>query len=98
GIGGWSQGGFMTAWAVTQTNRFKTGVIGAGVSDWGLMVATSDLPDFEQALGGSAPRDGVGPHHHATLSPISFARSVTTPLLILHGQNDARVPLSQATG
>jgi dipeptidyl aminopeptidase/acylaminoacyl peptidase len=96
GIGGWSQGGFMTAWAVTQTRRFRAGVMGAGVSDWGMMAATSDLPDFERDLGGSAPWDGVGPHRHAELSPISFARAVTTPVLILHGQRDERVPLSQA--
>lgn len=98
GIGGWSQGGFMTAWAVTQSTRFKAGIMGAGVSDWGMMVMTSDLPDFERELGGSAPWEGVGPHLHAKLSPISFAHSVKTPVLILHGQNDARVPLSQATG
>ncbi len=98
GIGGWSQGGFMTAWAVTQTRRFKAAIMGAGVSDWGMMVVTSDVPDFEQELGGSAPWDGVGPHPHARLSPISFARAVTTPVLILHGQKDERVPLSQAIG
>jgi dipeptidyl aminopeptidase/acylaminoacyl peptidase len=63
-----------------------------------MMVMTSDLPDFERSLGGSAPWEGAGPHRHAALSPISFARAVTTPLLILHGQNDARVPVSQAIG
>jgi dipeptidyl aminopeptidase/acylaminoacyl peptidase len=98
GIGGWSQGGFMTAWAVTQTDRFKAGIMGAGVSDWGMMVMTSDLPDFERELGGSAPWEGLGPHQHAKLSPISFAHQVKTPVLILHGENDARVPLSQAVG
>ncbi len=98
GIGGWSQGGFMSAWAVTQTNRFRAAIMGAGVSDWGLMVQTSDVPDFERELGGSAPWDGVGPHPHAAISPISFARDVKTPVLILHGENDERVPLSQAVG
>ena len=98
GIGGWSQGGFMSAWAVTQTGRFKAAVMGAGVSDWGAMVVSSDLPDFERELGGSAPWAGVGPHPHAALSPISFASRVTTPVLILHGENDARVPLGQAVG
>ncbi|MFT4038700.1 MAG: S9 family peptidase [Thermomicrobiales bacterium] len=97
GIGGWSQGGFMTAWAVGQTRRFKLGIMGAGVSDWGMMTATSDLPHFELMLGGSAPWDGPGPHRHAALSPISFADRVTTPLLILHGAEDARVPVSQGT-
>jgi len=98
GIGGWSQGGFMSAWAVTQTNRFKAAIMGAGVSDWGLMVQTSDVPNFERDLGGSAPWDGAGPHPHAAISPISFARNVKTPVLILHGENDERVPLSQAVG
>ncbi|MGI8857142.1 MAG: S9 family peptidase, partial [Thermomicrobiales bacterium] len=58
GIGGWSQGGFMTAWAVTQTSRFRAGVIGAGVSDWNMMTMTSDMPTFESALGGDRPWDG----------------------------------------
>ncbi|MGH2404396.1 MAG: S9 family peptidase [bacterium] len=98
GIGGWSQGGFMTAWAVTQTNRFKAGVMGAGVSHWGMMVLTSDLPTFEASLGGSRPWDGLGAQRGDQLSPISFAKSVRTPLLILHGQNDARIRVNQAIG
>ncbi len=96
GIGGWSQGGFLTAWAVTQTDRFRAAVMGAGVSDWGLMAATSDLPTFEAALGGSLPWDGPGPHHAAFGSPISYAARRSTPLLILHGAEDERVPVSQA--
>jgi len=85
----------MTAWAVGQTPRFKVGIIGAGVSDWGMMAATSDLPSFEAVLGGGSPWDGIGPHRADALSPISFARNVVTPLLILHGAEDARVPVSQ---
>jgi dipeptidyl aminopeptidase/acylaminoacyl peptidase len=96
GIGGWSQGGFMTAWAVTQTNRFKAGVMGAGVSDWNMLTLTSDMPTFESVLGGSRPWDGAGPHRAAEISPISFASRAETPLLMLHGQNDERVPVSQA--
>jgi dipeptidyl aminopeptidase/acylaminoacyl peptidase len=96
GIGGWSQGGFLTAWAVTATERFKVGVMGAGVSDWSMMSATSDLEVFESALGGSRPWDGPGPHHAALGSPISYAARRTTPLLMLHGADDARVPHSQA--
>lgn len=96
GIGGWSQGGFLTAWAVTATDRFKVGVMGAGVSDWGMMAATSDLPGFEAALGGSRPWDSPGPHHAALGSPISHAARRRTPLLILHGAEDVRVPHSQA--
>ncbi|GCE21672.1 S9 family peptidase [Dictyobacter kobayashii] len=98
GIGGWSQGGFMSAWAVTQTSRFKAAIMGAGVSDWGLMVQTSDLPAFEQELGATAPWDGLAAQRHRELSPITFASQVKTPVLILHGENDARVPVSQAIG
>jgi dipeptidyl aminopeptidase/acylaminoacyl peptidase len=97
-IGGWSQGGFMSAWAITQTDRFKAAIIGAGVTDWGMMTMTTDVPDFELDLGGSAPWDGAGPHRHVALSPISFARRAKTPSLILHGEKDARVPLTQAIG
>ncbi|HET7035218.1 MAG TPA: S9 family peptidase [Thermomicrobiaceae bacterium] len=98
GIGGWSQGGFMTAWAVTQTSRFKAGVMGAGVSDWGMMTMTSDMSTFEAALGGDRPWDGPGPHRAAAISPISYAGRAETPLLMLHGKNDERVPVTQAIG
>lgn len=97
GIGGWSQGGFMTGWAITQTDRFKAAVDGAGPSDWGWMAAESDAGTFEGVLGGSVPWDGVGPHRHNEISPLSYARNATTPTLILHGEKDERVPLSQAT-
>ena len=101
GIGGWSQGGFMTAWAVGQdeagsTPRFRCGVMGAGVSDWGMMVAESDLPTFEAGLGGSTGWEGIGPHPHDRVSPISFVHRVKTPVLMLHGERDERVPVSQA--
>jgi dipeptidyl aminopeptidase/acylaminoacyl peptidase len=95
-LGGWSQGGYMTAWGVTQTARFRAAVVGAGPIDWGMMVAESDLPTFEASLGGSAGWEGPGPHRHDELSPISYAHRVTTPTLILHGEEDERVPVSQA--
>lgn len=98
GIGGWSQGGFMTAWAVTQTDRFRAGVMGAGISDWRMMVMESDMPILEATLGGDRPWDGPGPWLADLHSPVSFAKNVETPLLILHGRNDARVPIGQAVG
>jgi dipeptidyl aminopeptidase/acylaminoacyl peptidase len=98
GIGGWSQGGFMTAWAVGHTTRFKAAVMGAGVSDWNMMTLTSDLPTFESVLGGSRPWDGVAANRAPEVSPIFFAGQAETPLLMLHGQNDERVPVSQAIG
>ena len=98
GIGGWSQGGFLSAWAVTQTDRFAAAVMGAGVSDWGMLTMTTDVPTFEARLGGDRPWDGPGPHQADRGSPISYAGARRTPLLILHGQEDARVPVSQAVG
>lgn len=98
GIGGWSHGGYLTAWAVSQTNRFKAAVMGGGISDLGMMTLSSDAPLVPAVLAGDRPWDGIGPHNADRFSPISYAANVETPLLILHGQNDTRVPVSQAIG
>ncbi|MEQ0565576.1 prolyl oligopeptidase family serine peptidase [Amycolatopsis sp. NEAU-NG30] len=84
GIAGWSHGGFVAAWAVTQTGRFAAALVGAGVTDWPLLAATGEHTRFEAALGG---REN---------SPITYAGRIRTPVLILHGENDTNVPLSQA--
>ncbi|MDH6128099.1 prolyl oligopeptidase family serine peptidase [Kitasatospora sp. GP82] len=97
GIGGWSHGGFMAAWAVGQTDRFKAALMGAGISDWGMLAATGELGAQEAGLGGSFGWEGNGPHHHDRLSPISSASKIRTPVLILHGEDDTNVPLGQAT-
>lgn len=96
GIAGWSHGGFMAAWAVGQTDRFKAALMGAGISDWGMLAAAGELGPFEAALGGSTGWEGPGPHRHDQLSPISFASKIRTPVLILHGENDTNVPIAQA--
>jgi dipeptidyl aminopeptidase/acylaminoacyl peptidase len=96
GIGGWSHGGFMAAWAVGQTDRFKAALMGAGISDWGMLAATGEEGPFEAALGGSTGWEGTGPHRHDQLSPISFASKIRTPVLIVHGESDTNVPISQA--
>jgi dipeptidyl aminopeptidase/acylaminoacyl peptidase len=95
GIAGWSHGGFMAAWAVGQTGRFKAAVMGAGISHWGLEVATGDLGMQDGDLGGSCGWEGPGPHRHDQLSPISYASKISTPVLILHGKDDGNVPLGQ---
>ena len=117
GIGGWSQGGFMTNWALSggvdagaargwdpsftrwsqaTNDLFRAGVAGAGPSDWGALYQESDLPEFESMLGGSTPGDGLGPLRHHLLSPVTYAARVHTPLLLLHGERDPRVPVGQA--
>ncbi|TDC37540.1 S9 family peptidase [Micromonospora sp. 15K316] len=96
GIAGWSHGGFMSAWAVGQTDRFRATLVGAGVVDWGMLAATGENGQFEAALGGSTGWSGIGPHPHDAVSPISFASHIRTPVLILHGAEDTNVPLGQA--
>ncbi|WP_236653222.1 S9 family peptidase [Streptacidiphilus melanogenes] len=95
-ISGWSHGGFMAAWAVTRTDRFRAAIVGAGIADWGLQVAHGELGAQEAALCGSTGWEGPGPHPHDAVSPVSYASRITTPVLILHGEQDTNVPLSQA--
>src|SRR5207253_1104835 len=95
GIGGWSYGGFMTAWAVTQTPRFKAAMMGAGVSDWFALMGTTPEPMWTEQVHFEAwPWDD--PHAFRKNSPIEFVKQVRTPVLILHGENDNMVAVSQA--
>jgi dipeptidyl aminopeptidase/acylaminoacyl peptidase len=90
-IFGWSAGGFMTSWTVTQTNRYKAAVEGAGITDWEPFLWTSDVPqtDFDNRWTDEDPDD------FRRFSAMAYAKSVTTPLLILHGEADVRVPFFQ---
>lgn len=95
-ISGWSHGGFMAAWAIGHTDRFKAAVMGAGISDWGMQAGTGEWGVIDAALGGSTGWEGPGPHVHDRNSPISYASQIRTPVLILHGEQDTNVPLGQA--
>ncbi len=90
-IFGWSAGGFMTSWTVTQTHRYKAAIEGAGITDWASFIFTSDVAqtDFDARW----PEED--PQAFARFSAVDFARQVTTPLLILHGEADIRVPTYQ---
>lgn len=92
-IGGWSYGGYMSAWAVTQTTRFKTAIVGAGVTDIGAMALTTDVQDFLPGYFGDPVANRAEYDAH---SPIRYVDGVHVPVLILHGEADQRVPISQA--
>jgi len=97
-IGGWSQGGFLSYLSVTRSDfQFKAAICGAGVTDWDLMSMTSDAPIFEAHLAGKAPwEDGSRKTQDRHGSPIWHMKDIKTPILILHGEKDVRVPASQA--
>jgi dipeptidyl aminopeptidase/acylaminoacyl peptidase len=90
-IFGWSAGGFMTSWTVTQTSRYKAAVEGAGITDWASFIWTSDLGQFDY----DARWTDEDPEPFRKFSAVAFANKVTTPLLILHGEADQRVPTFQ---
>jgi dipeptidyl aminopeptidase/acylaminoacyl peptidase len=93
GIMGWSYGGFMTSWAITQTDRFKAAAVGAGVTDLWSFTGTSDIPGFlPDYFGGDATEQFENFHKH---SAMTYVKNVKTPTLILHGEADIRVPTSQ---
>jgi dipeptidyl aminopeptidase/acylaminoacyl peptidase len=90
-IFGWSAGGFMTSWTVTQTTRYKAAIEGAGITDWVSFIPTSDTwqTDYDARL---QEKDAAALQR---FSAVMYAQRVTTPLLILHGEADVRVPTFQ---
>lgn len=90
-IFGWSAGGFMTAWTVTQTHRYKAAIEGAGITDWLSFIPTSDIAqvDYDRRMQDKDPSPLL------RFSAVMFADQVATPLLILHGEADERVPMLQ---
>jgi dipeptidyl aminopeptidase/acylaminoacyl peptidase len=94
GVGGWSYGGYMTAWAITQTNRFKAAVAGASITNWYSFHGGTNIPAFDEIFYGTNPYALDGPY--AARSPIFLVDRVRTPTLFLHGERDACCPVGQA--
>ncbi len=94
GIGGWSYGGFMASWAVTKTARFSAAIAGAAVTNLFSFHGTTDItPTFlEEYFREVAYERAEAYRSH---SPVEYVSGSRTPTLVLHGENDARVPVSQ---
>jgi len=96
GVMGGSYGGFMTTWVIGHTQRFKAAISERAVNDWYSMQGASDI-------GGTFNRQYLG--EAATIqddlelllrqSPLTYAKNIETPVLILHSENDLRCPISQ---
>lgn len=90
-IFGWSAGGFMTSWTVTQTGRYKAAIEGAGITDWASFIWTSDVQQIDY----DARWPSQDPEAFHKFSAVDFVDKVTTPTLVLHGAADYRVPTYQ---
>jgi len=96
-IMGWSAGGHMTNWLVTQTDRFKAAASGAGAANWISMYAQSDVRIYRTPWFGGTPwEEGAPIATYLEHSPISHVWRAKTPTLILVGEKDPRVPMPQA--
>jgi dipeptidyl aminopeptidase/acylaminoacyl peptidase len=91
GVMGWSQGGYISAFLATNTDRFKAISVGAGISDWTTYYVNTDITPFTRQYLHATPWDD--PDIYARTSPITTIKKAKTPTLIQHGENDRRVPI-----
>jgi dipeptidyl aminopeptidase/acylaminoacyl peptidase len=93
GIGGWSYGGYMSAWAITQTDRFKAAVVGAGMSDLATEFGTEIDSAYDEWFYG-LPWENR--EKFQASSPMTYVQRAKTPALILQGERDVIDPISQS--
>ena len=94
GITGWSYGGFMTMFAVTQTNRFKAAVAGAGLSNWQSYYGENSIDQWMLPYFGASVYDD--PAVYAKSSAINFIKQAHTPTLVVVGDRDGECPAPQS--
>lgn len=93
GIGGWSWGGYLTAWTITQTTIFRAAVMGAGLANMISDHGQDDIPSANLLYYPGHPYEHMEAYWSS--SPIRYVSRVRTPTLILHGDEDARVHPAQ---
>jgi dipeptidyl aminopeptidase/acylaminoacyl peptidase len=94
GVTGWSYGGFMTMWTVTQTNRFRGAVAGAGIANWQSYYGQNLIDQWMIPFFGASVYDDPGVYEKS--SPIHFIKKVKTPTLVIVGEHDAECPAAQS--
>ncbi|MBV9778737.1 MAG: S9 family peptidase [Acidobacteriaceae bacterium] len=94
GVTGWSYGGFMTMWTVTQTNRFRAAVAGAGIANWKSYYGENSIDEWMIPYFGASVYDD--PAVYAKSSPIEFIKQVKTPTLVVVGERDGECPAPQS--
>ncbi len=94
GLTGWSYGGFMTMFAVTQTTRFRAAVAGAGISDWKSYYGENSIDQWMVPFFGATVYDD--PAAYAKSSAIEFIKQVKTPTLVVVGDRDGECPAPQS--
>ena len=93
-VGGFSYGGYMTMWTVTQTHRFKAAFAGAGIANWQSYYGQNGIDKWMLPFFGASVYDD--PAVYARSSPISFIKNVTTPTFIFVGERDVECPMAQS--
>jgi dipeptidyl aminopeptidase/acylaminoacyl peptidase len=95
GAFGWSYGGYMTYWILTQTDMFKAVSPGAGLTNIYAMYSQNDIQRYLRWFyGDKAPWDNTDLYWDR--SPMKYVKNVKTPTMIMHGEKDTRVPIAQA--
>ena len=91
---GWSQGGYISAFLTTSSDRFRAISVGAGISNWATYYYNTDITPFTINYLGDDPADD--PEIYRKTSPMSYIKQARTPTLIQHGELDRRVPIPNA--
>ena len=94
GAMGWSQGGYISAFITTYSDRFKATSVGAGISNWATYYQNTDITPFTRQYLQGTPWDNADIYQKT--SPISYISRAKTPTLIQHGELDRRVPIANA--
>jgi dipeptidyl aminopeptidase/acylaminoacyl peptidase len=94
GVTGWSYGGYMTMWIVTQTDRFRGAVAGAGIANWQSYYGQNLIDQWMIPFFGASVYDDPGIYEKS--SPLHYIKNAKTPTLVIVGERDAECPSSQS--